>query len=329
MNKLAIIIPAFKATFFEEALKSLAQQTLNNFNVYIGDDCSHEDLKTIVKRFSELDIVYHRFQDNMGARNMVNQWRRCVELSQNEDWIWLFSDDDYVDKNCVENFYRRIERDQNQIDVYRFNTVVVNKDKELIWRSPLSPLWESSEKMAYELLLGNRGNSISDHIFKRSIYVENGGFIFTEYAQGADWATSIKFSKRNGLGTIAESNFYWRYSGLNVSASNQADKQKMVKGHLQFIKWTKKHFKYLQKGGYDISHNQMLEAIKTNLNTVLQNHYKSLSGYNLLLVVIFYFSNFFDKSTWRNTITLINKTENPIRTTGRKFKKLFSNLDRS
>ena len=40
---LAIVIPYFKLTFFEETLQSLANQTDQRFKVYIGDDASLEN----------------------------------------------------------------------------------------------------------------------------------------------------------------------------------------------------------------------------------------------------------------------------------------------
>ena len=40
---LAIIIPYYKLTFFEDTLESLANQTDKLFKVYIGDDASPEN----------------------------------------------------------------------------------------------------------------------------------------------------------------------------------------------------------------------------------------------------------------------------------------------
>lgn len=40
---LAIVIPYYKLTFFEETLQSLANQSDKRFKVYIGDDASPED----------------------------------------------------------------------------------------------------------------------------------------------------------------------------------------------------------------------------------------------------------------------------------------------
>ena len=56
MKQLAIIIPAYKETFLRKALESIASQTCKDFTLYIGDDCSPNDLKSIVSDFT----VHHR-----------------------------------------------------------------------------------------------------------------------------------------------------------------------------------------------------------------------------------------------------------------------------
>jgi glycosyltransferase involved in cell wall biosynthesis len=102
MSKLAIVIPAYKRMFFNKALSSIAKQTNKNFTLYIGDDCSPDNLYSVVQQFENIiDIVYKRFDDNLGARDLVAQWERCIDLVGDEKWIWLFSDDDMMDPTCV------------------------------------------------------------------------------------------------------------------------------------------------------------------------------------------------------------------------------------
>ena len=48
---LAIVIPFFKLTFFEETLQSLSTQTDKRFKVYIGDDASPEDCTALLQKF--------------------------------------------------------------------------------------------------------------------------------------------------------------------------------------------------------------------------------------------------------------------------------------
>lgn len=118
MKKLAIVIPAYKVDFFETVLFSLAQQTCKDFTVYIGEDCSRDDFKSLIEQYSkQLDIVYRRFEVNFGGHDLVAQWNRCIQLTQNEPWLWLFSDDDIMGPRCVEYFFNTIAIDLSLIHI--------------------------------------------------------------------------------------------------------------------------------------------------------------------------------------------------------------------
>ena len=107
--QLAIVIPAYKAEFLEEALASLEAQTDRRFRVYVGDDASPGALEVICDRHrQQLDLSYHRFAENRGRDYLVDQWHRCIGLSS-EPWIWLFSDDDVMEPGCVAAFYAALE----------------------------------------------------------------------------------------------------------------------------------------------------------------------------------------------------------------------------
>lgn len=110
MNKLAIVIPAYKKRYFDQTLESFANQTCKDFTIYVGDDASPEDLEEIVNKYkSRISIIYHRFSSNLGGKDLIAHWERCVLLVKKEPWIWFFSDDDFVSKNCVEGFFETLE----------------------------------------------------------------------------------------------------------------------------------------------------------------------------------------------------------------------------
>lgn len=279
MNKLAIVIPAYKKAYFSNALGSLAAQTNKNFSLYIGDDCSPEGLKEISDSYANiLDINYTRFDYNVGAKDLVGQWSRCIALTQGEEWLWLFSDDDITDATCVESFYKALAENQNAFDVYRFNTCVINAAGEVTAVMPLSPQVETSEQMAYHLLLGDRGNSMPDHIFSREVYERKGGFVSTAYAQGADWAMSMLFSQEKGIYVIPDAKVYWRLSGNNVSSVSPEKRAAMLKGHMQFIEWVLNHFKYLSTHQRDISYDMIAKAAMLNISRVVASHYKGVDN---------------------------------------------------
>jgi glycosyltransferase involved in cell wall biosynthesis len=279
MKDLAVIIPAYKLEYLDMTLNSLACQTCKDFTVYIGDDNSPFDLYPVVEKYKNiLNISYTKFDNNIGAKNLVSQWERCVNLSKGETWIWLFSDDDIADNRCVEAFYATLELKNGRFDVYRFNVTVIDNNGNIIRETAIGPEEEGSEEMAYHLLYTNRGNSMPDHIFSRNIYLKCGGFVNTDYAQGADWAISILFSKEKGMCIIQGPNIYWRYSGSNISSVASKDRDATMKGHLQFLRWVLQHFEYLKEEPSVISYTQISEAVYFNLNAVILHHYR---GFNL------------------------------------------------
>jgi glycosyltransferase involved in cell wall biosynthesis len=300
MSDLAIVIPAYKEIYFDKTLNSLAQQTNKNFTVYIGDDCSPYALQNIVDKYKEqLNIHYTRFGDNIGSRNLVLQWKRCMALTKQEKWLCLFSDDDLMDENCVENFHLTVSLKENMFDVYRFNTITINQHGEIINRGIIGPAIESSAQMAYHLLKGERGNSMPDHVFSRKIYTDCGGFVFTEYAQGADWATSILFSKEKGICIIPNAKVYWRYSGINISSTAATNKDRMINGHLQFISWALNHFEYLKTAASNITYDMMIDALRINLKMVMLYHYKGFNYGQALELLNFHHNEL--KLSYRNS----------------------------
>jgi glycosyltransferase involved in cell wall biosynthesis len=101
LNKieLAFVIPFFKITFFEETIKSIANQTDKRFKVFIGDDASPEDCVHLLKEYeNKFDYKYHRFPTNIGGSNLTKQWERCLDLIEDENinWIMILGDDDFL-----------------------------------------------------------------------------------------------------------------------------------------------------------------------------------------------------------------------------------------
>lgn len=130
-KKLAIVIPAYKVSYFRQVLDSINNQTCKNFTLYIGDDCSPYDLSKIVETYkSSISIVYKRFDKNLGGNNLVDHWNRCIDMVKNEDYIWFFSDDDKMEENCVANFYQALIS-LGEKDLFHFNVQVIDEKTRL------------------------------------------------------------------------------------------------------------------------------------------------------------------------------------------------------
>ncbi len=282
-NDVAIVIPAVKPDFLTKALNSLAAQTNKNFCVYIHDDAGPENIRKIAESYtSSLTIKYHRFEHNLGKTDLVAQWQRCVELQKHETWFCLFSDDDIMAPECIQEFYNTLNITKSAFDVYRFDIAVIDGNDNLLTICPKAPHHESAIKMAYQLLLGNRGNSMSEHFFKRDEFLKKGGFVNFPLGQASDWVTSILHGIDKGIYTIPGPLIYWRRSKINISTTAYKNKAKSFVGHLSFIQWLFAFFSEKELLTNGITKDDFSKALKQNLINITRDHYR---GFPLSLLL--------------------------------------------
>lgn len=247
-NKLAIIIPAFKETYLRETLNSLYLQTNKNFTVYIGDDNSPYDLFNIINKFSnKLDIIYKKFNENLGSKNLVNHWKRCIDMSKTEEWIWLFSDDDLLQPDCVKLFYNSVLNNLG-IELFHFNVKVIdNEGNEITNYIKRSVFPDNINSLDFfEARINNSLNSyMVEYVFSRNLYIKQGGIVNFDLAWCSDDATWINFAIKKGIYTIKGAQVIWRYSGINISSirSDYNISIRKINSKINFLKWIDLFFK--------------------------------------------------------------------------------------
>lgn len=226
---LAIVIPAYKATFLPAALDSVAAQTCQDFTLYIGDDCSPHQLGAIVDEYREkINLVYQRFETNLGGKDLVAQWERCIAMSQGEPYIWLFSDDDVMELRCVEKFLSLPEEIRNNY-VAHFNIHQID-EKGFITKTPLLYPERMTAKEYLDAKLFQKGviSYVVEFVFPRWIHEKTGGFQNYDLAWGSDFMTWLKFAEAcKGIYTINNDDAHvrWRSSSENISPNKSREIQ--------------------------------------------------------------------------------------------------------
>lgn len=224
---LAIIIPYFKLTFFDATLKSLANQTNQLFKVYIGDDASPENPVDLLEKYQgQFDYEYHRFDTNLGSISLTQQWERCIALSGNEEWIMILGDDDVLGNNVVEEFYGNLpEIKREGVNVVRYATRIDDENKQNLSQLYLHPKLEKATDFFYRRLLNKTRSSLSEYVFKRSIYKKY-SFYNYDLAWHSDDRAWFDFSEFKYIYTINTSSINFRLSQFNISRENFMISQK-------------------------------------------------------------------------------------------------------
>ena len=219
--KLAVIIPAYKPDYLEEALHSLSRQTVSRFHTYVSDDGSPHCLNDIVQRHaSSLHLTYRRFDENLGRCDLAAHWNRSVRFTT-EPWVWLFSDDDVAEPECVESFFDALTTTSNGPVLYRFNTRVIDGSGSLIKACPCHPATEKSRDFVTSRLTFQRESFAVEYIFSRTAFDSSGGFVSFPLAWNSDDATWARLAGDTPIVTLAGPRVHWRKSGANISSTTR------------------------------------------------------------------------------------------------------------
>lgn len=130
-----VIIPAYNCySTLGRTLSSLVAQTDTNFEVIIIDDCSTEDIKSIVDDYTnKLNIIYIRNEQNLGC----GMTRQVGIDNATQKFITFLDSDDMFMPYTVETFNSIIEAnpDTEYLHSYFYEQIVINNNPAIfLWK---------------------------------------------------------------------------------------------------------------------------------------------------------------------------------------------------
>ncbi len=130
MNKpsVSICIPVYNAEkTIASTIQSVLDQTFQDWQLIIVDNCSTDKTLDVVKTFTDKRISFFQNETNCG---MVNNWNKCLEKADT-DYIQLLCADDELEKDCIERKYKFLSEHENLVAVSS-GTFIVNADNEVL-----------------------------------------------------------------------------------------------------------------------------------------------------------------------------------------------------
>lgn len=231
---ITVALPAFKSRYLKEAVSSLLAQTYADFELVVVDDASPEDLASVLAEFPDSRIKYHRNPMNLGGKNLVANWNRCLELAKG-DWFVLASDDDVYHPEFLAEMVE-LSGKYPSVDIFHSRVSVIDSHGLVRDFTSGCPEWESAADFLWHRLKRLRLGFIPEFCFRTSALCEIGGFIDFAAAWGSDVATCAKVGERHGIVASNRTLLSWRRSGMNISTSDLYLGQKL-KGLDEFLAW--------------------------------------------------------------------------------------------
>lgn len=195
MSKVSVIIPNYNhATFLKQRIESILNQTFQDLEVIILDDCSTDNSKKIIEQYRNHPKVSQIVYNDKNSGNTFKQWHKGFELAKGE-YIWIAESDDLADVLFLENCINILNTDSNLNLVFTKSILINEKGEELGFNNWAAAL--DKNRWQYDYI--NDGSSeIKNYFFYRNIIPNASGVVFKKEAIKEDIWTSISSLKYTG-----------------------------------------------------------------------------------------------------------------------------------
>lgn len=272
--KFSITIPAYKSQFLDEAIRSVLCQSYADWELIIVDDCSPEDLETIVRPYlSDKRINYYRNEKNCGAVHVVDNWNKCLSHCMG-DYVICMGDDDRMLSCCLEEYSQLIEK-YPHLNVYHCRTEIINEKGEVFCRQEPRPEWETALSLLWHRWADRDKQFIGDFCYQTTYLKQNGGYYKLPLAWGSDDVTSFLAAKEKGIANTQVFCFQYRENALTISNSSVYARIKL-ETQINMYQWYQQQLTSLATSPLSASDKRLLETI----NTARAKYYTKTIGRN-------------------------------------------------
>lgn len=268
--KFSITIPSYKSRYLKETVESVLAQTYHDWELIVVDDCSPEDIKSIVEPFlSDARVRYYRNAKNCGAVNVVDNWNICLDYCTG-DYVICIGDDDRL-KPCLLDEYRRIIEKYPLLRVYHARTEIIDEDGKPKYLQEERPEWESALSLLWNRWDNRADQYIGDFCYDIKELRKAGGYYKLPLAWGSDDVTAVRAARNGGIANTLTPCFEYRQNRHTITSSNNA--RLKLDASLSAYEWFCAFIDSLDKNAVPVEERKYLESIES---VARMYYYKSL-----------------------------------------------------
>ncbi len=214
MPKVTVIIPNYNhALYLKQRIDSVINQTYQDFELIILDDCSTDNSKEIIEQYRNHPKVFDIIYNTQNSGSAFKQWKKCFGLSRGK-YVWIAESDDYSDPLFLERTVKKIETDSG-IGIVYCQSLRINENNTIIgnWKFHTDPLDEDLWKADFQyngisfaqkyMLFCNVIPNVSAVLFNKEICTAVGG-VDTSFKVDGDWMLYLKILSVSDVAFISD-----------------------------------------------------------------------------------------------------------------------------
>ena len=193
----------------------------------VVNDKSPYDISSIVHSFNDARIRYFINEENIGGKDLVAQWNKCLSYAHGE-YFCLLCDDDVYEPRFVETLLALSEKYPG-VDVFRARVKRIGQDGSLDSIFNSSPEYETVYDYMWQKLKGERRQTVSEFMIRTAHARAVGGYYSLPRGWGSDSLSTFLFGMEHGIVSTNDILAVFRLSGENISSNFKNDAEEKIR----------------------------------------------------------------------------------------------------
>lgn len=219
----SVIVPNYNhASFIEQRIHSIINQTYQNIEVLIMDDCSTDESRYIIKRVAKEDERISLMFNDTNSGSPFAQWEKGANWAQGK-YLWIAESDDYAAEDMLALHVQALESNDRAVIAYSHSHMVDERGKFLRdfkedygfifgdasrWTRDFT--CNGQEEVAQKMVFSNTIPNASGVLMRKSTF-DLVGAPATTWRLNGDWLFYARLLQHGDLMFFATARNYFRF----------------------------------------------------------------------------------------------------------------------
>ena len=188
--KVSVIVPNYNhQAFLKERIDTILQQTYQDFELIILDDCSIDNSVSIIESYRNNEHVTHIVLNDQNTGSTFKQWDKGVSLARGE-YIWIAESDDAAHPEFLATLVGQLESHPEAVLAYAYSLIINEKGEKINKKHNISDgtvkIYNGLKYAHWAMLPCNNIYNASMVVFRRDVY-DKVDKSFMQYRYVGDW----------------------------------------------------------------------------------------------------------------------------------------------
>ena len=216
----SVIVPNYNhALYLRQRLDSIFNQTYQDFEVIILDDCSTDNSKEIIEEYRNRPQISHIVYNGTNSGSPFKQWAKGFDLARGE-YIWIAESDDWADKDFLAALTPIFVEQEDVVLAFCAINIVYENAPSQKWKQYISDrIINGKAFLRQKMSCCNAVYNASCAIFRKEI-LSKVTSKYQEFKGCGDWLFWMEISMYGNVYYSSKALDYFRQLGNNTTRKN-------------------------------------------------------------------------------------------------------------